>query len=439
MAVVAASRTGDGLIVVTSRSFLAALGGRDDAGTRDFLVALARWTRRPAEWARIPSAGRRTALVLRGGPAVPSPRPPALAAPAGVPIETLPPPLARAPAPDTRTATNRLPSWLDRQGLRVLTGDFPGLAAGRPYAVRAAALDSMLGFMDAGGFNILMTNAHAAAIAESARGLPWEREALRNNWKHLTTRLGSTSIRWVPLVTPREFRYAKGDSTHCPLDSAFWAEGMTATVRTLARLAQQHTDLIPGLGIDLDETTRPWATPTFCDAAWHAALVVLVRDTVILGARARGLDSVPLASRYDSLLEGGLLAQYNGALARAVTERAAALRADARRIRRDLLFAVVASRSPDDWFSASLLRGLAGPAPEPPLVLLSPQPRPDALADINLVNAVQLDPLALPSPRAVWHATDGFWLGPAERLPLGNDSIGRAIRRLALPRPPAVR
>src|SRR5204863_9821395 len=80
--VVAASRTGDGLIVVTSRSFLAALGTRDDEGTRAFLIALARWTRRPAEWARIPAAGRRTALVLLGGPAVPSPRAPALAPPA---------------------------------------------------------------------------------------------------------------------------------------------------------------------------------------------------------------------------------------------------------------------------------------------------------------------------------------------------------------------
>ena len=60
------------------------------------------------------------------------------------------------------------------------------------------------GFFE-GVFDRTLTNLRSAwrDIAESARGLPWEREALRTNWKQLTTRLGSTSIRWVPLVTPR--------------------------------------------------------------------------------------------------------------------------------------------------------------------------------------------------------------------------------------------
>jgi len=78
-AVVAASRVADGLVVVVSRPVLGALGRSATpdpsviapsapAGTQAFLVALARWTRRPAEWARIPTAGPRTPLRLVGGP-----------------------------------------------------------------------------------------------------------------------------------------------------------------------------------------------------------------------------------------------------------------------------------------------------------------------------------------------------------------------------------
>src|SRR5581483_4797369 len=71
--VVAAARLGDGLVVVMSRQALGALGPplrpspapalRPDAAarTRAFLVGLARWTRRPAEWAHVPAAGRRAA------------------------------------------------------------------------------------------------------------------------------------------------------------------------------------------------------------------------------------------------------------------------------------------------------------------------------------------------------------------------------------------
>src|SRR5438094_9611115 len=53
-AVVAASRARDGLIVVASRNLLAAAD--TNAATRAFLVALARWTPRPAEWASVGAA-----------------------------------------------------------------------------------------------------------------------------------------------------------------------------------------------------------------------------------------------------------------------------------------------------------------------------------------------------------------------------------------------
>ena len=68
--VMAAARLGDGLLVVTSRHALAALGPElrtstapflavtDVERARIFLVALARWTRRPAEWARVPPTRR---------------------------------------------------------------------------------------------------------------------------------------------------------------------------------------------------------------------------------------------------------------------------------------------------------------------------------------------------------------------------------------------
>src|SRR5438094_121439 len=57
-ALVAASRVQDRLIVVASRSLLASADA--DSRARDFLVALARWTRRPREWAGV-GAGRRPA------------------------------------------------------------------------------------------------------------------------------------------------------------------------------------------------------------------------------------------------------------------------------------------------------------------------------------------------------------------------------------------
>src|SRR6266571_7670583 len=65
-AVVAASRARDGLIVVASRNLLAAAD--TNAATRAFLVALARWTRRPAEWASVGAATHATPLQLDEAP-----------------------------------------------------------------------------------------------------------------------------------------------------------------------------------------------------------------------------------------------------------------------------------------------------------------------------------------------------------------------------------
>src|SRR3989442_1338574 len=91
-ALVAASRVGvgggDGLLVVASRSLLAATDAA--SGTRDFLVALARWTRRPAEWAGIGAATRAAPLRLGDAPQRVTDHPPPLAPPAGAPLTLLP-------------------------------------------------------------------------------------------------------------------------------------------------------------------------------------------------------------------------------------------------------------------------------------------------------------------------------------------------------------
>src|SRR5205823_13562194 len=102
-ALVAASRVGDGLIVVASRSLLGA--AREDPRTRDFLVALARWTRRPAEWATIDAAVRPVPLQLANAPKQILVHAPLLAPPPGAGAVLLPqpvPPLDRRDRKSTR-------------------------------------------------------------------------------------------------------------------------------------------------------------------------------------------------------------------------------------------------------------------------------------------------------------------------------------------------
>src|SRR5205823_13322123 len=99
--VVAAARIGDGLVVVISRHALGALGPQFRSTTapaqqldaldrtREFLGALARRTRRPAEWAHVPPAARGHPLVLEQAPVPAQVAPPAMAPPGGV--DTVPP------------------------------------------------------------------------------------------------------------------------------------------------------------------------------------------------------------------------------------------------------------------------------------------------------------------------------------------------------------
>jgi hypothetical protein len=125
---------------------------------------------------------------------------------------------------------------------------------------------------------------------------------------------------------------------------------------------------------------------------------------------------------------------------RVVLQRAATLRADLRRARRDLLFAVVLDRSPTDWFTLGLVRGVS--TAETPTLVFSPDPRARALLGaggaVNVLPVLRLDPTILlegPTPRlghTVFSAQAGFWLGPAEALLTGaSDSLARVVRRLA--------
>ena len=428
-AAIAATRVDNGLVVVASRSALAAAAGAGSE-SEQFFRALARWTRRPAEWARIPGAGPRASLVLIGGPGAVAPRPPRRVPPEGVAAERLERPTGTIPRPGAG-----LPGWITRQGVRALQTDFPRLAPEVSVTARIAALDSLANILDIGAFNLLVTSAHIAPLADSTGRARWERDALRASWQQVAGRLQATSVRWLPLVVPRELE-ATGDTAGppCPLDEALWGR-IASGMRVLSRFAASRTELIPAVGIELDETTRPWGAMPFCNAAWQAGLAALQKHASLTRARLTTLAAVPLDVRYDSLLENGLLAAYDSAVSRMVEQRAAAVATDARRQRRDLLLAVVVPRSPDDWFTRSLVRGLTASAT--PALVLSPDSRARQILG-TVLHAIRLDPAQLSAGGTgrlgslLFREQDGFWMGPAESVFVGpSDSLARLIRRLS--------
>jgi len=428
-AAIAATRVDNGLVVVASRSALAAAAGAGSE-SEQFFRALARWTRRPAEWARIPGAGPRASLVLSGGPGAVAPRPPRRVPPEGVAAERLERPTGTIPRPGAG-----LPGWITRQGVRALQTDFPRLAPEVGVTARIAALDSLANILDIGAFNLLVTSAHIAPLADSTGRERWERDALRASWQQVAGRLQATSVRWLPLVVPRELE-ATGDTAGppCPLDEALWGR-IASGMRVLSRFAASRTELIPAVGIELDETTRSWGAMPFCDAAWQAGLAALQKHASLTKARLTALAAIPLDVRYDSLLENGLLAAYDSAVSRIVEQRAAAVATDARRQRRDLLLAVVVPRSPDDWFTRSLVRGLAASAS--PTLVLSPDSRARQILG-TVLHAIRLYPAELSAGGTgrlgslLFREQDGFWMGPAESVFVGpSDSLARLIRRLS--------
>jgi hypothetical protein len=432
-ALVAASRVDDGLIVVASRSLLAA--GSDDARTRDFLEALARWTRRPAEWAGVRAAAHPAALRLAEAPLQVAMHPPPLAPPIGAQAVALPQPANRDRA-DSMTVSG----WIARQGMRVLWSRFT-----------PQALDSLLGFVDLAALNALATTIPVPALADTI--------GTRNIWRVTAERIQATSVRWFPAVSLVAIRSEGADEVNrhgdlapmpCGLDSLFWRGGgsggsggrgggggagaLRSVYRTLARLGGARAEVISGIAVDLDSAMTVYRGSGFCDADYRAGLAALGLDSTEMAR----LAALPPPERYDTLLERGWLSRYFETLQAGVAERAAALRAELSRLNPDLRFAFHATEAPADWFSLGLLRGFSDRDAPVLLWLRERRVRAPTLLrhyrdkGIYALIAVGLEPdraTFAPGETArlrpvVFGENDGFWLTGA-----ATDSLGRVIRR----------
>jgi len=458
-AVAAAARVGDGLVIVISRHALGTLGPQFRpstapilqldalARTRAFLTALARWTRRPAEWAHIPPAAHATPLVLTQAPV-----PVELASPPGTPpreVDTMSLPV---PADPKLAHATSVPDWLRQQGMRVLWTSLLATRDGRRVVRSGASLDSIVSLLDAGGFNLLAGD--AGPESTDSLHTRWdEREAVRRAWADAAKRLQPTSVAWIPVLDLGNARHAAADSSRgargealpepCALDSTLWSDGLTSAYGALARLAADQRTLVIAIGLDLGGPRGYSMGQDFCDAAWRRGLAGLTRG--IQGGER--LDTLPFPARYPALRDAGLLPRYYRALEDEVAARAAVLRDRVLKQRRDLYFAFRLTQPPADWFTLGLLRGFA--LPDRPILLFTSEVRTRELLalyhahGLNLAHAVALAPAALRARDAtsvkqlVFTESDGFWVsteepvgaGPAWRLP--PDSLGRLLRRLA--------
>jgi hypothetical protein len=412
---VAATRVQDGLIVVASRSLLASADA--DTRARDFLVALARWTRRPAEWANIGAATRPASLRLAGGPQPVAVHAPPRAPPAGAAAIVLPQPVST-----NRAEPLVAPSWINRQGMRVLWSRF-----------MLPSLDSLLGFVEVAALNALATTIPEPAIRDTV--------STRNLWRIAADRLQATSIRWFPAVSLSAIpsqgadevdRHGRLTPIACGLDSLYWRGALRPSYRTLARLGGARPEVLAGVALDLDGAMAYYGGSGFCDADYRVGLAALGLDR----AEVERLAALPPVVRYDTLLERGWLGGYFEGLEAAVAERAIVLHAELRRLHPDLRFAFHASDVPADWFTLGLLRGFS--SPDAPVLLWLKEPQGRALTrryrerGVYALSALGLEPHRATFAPSEWsrlrytafseHA--GFWLDGA-----ATDSLGRVIRR----------
>ena len=456
-----ATRIGDGLVVVMSRHALATLGPQDrsntapllqlDAldGTRDFLTALARWTRRPAEWAHVPPAEHPTR-----DPSLPprslEPGPPPPAAPPGVTVESLP--LA---SPKSFTGAG-VPGWIKQQGMRALWTPLMVTRDAGPVARSAASLDSLVGVLDEAGLNLLIGDALPIIVADSLHHHWEDRLAVRRAWTSAVAVLQPTSVAWVPAFDLRAIHSpnAGADSsrgTHgeaigpwCALDSTLWGGVVGPAYVTLARLAGGLRQLVPALALDFTPTGNAVggsrAALEFCDAAWRGAMLRM-------GHRG-AVDSTPAPQRYRTLREAGLLPQYYHALEDLVADRARTVRDRVLKERPGLYFAFRFDRAPGDWLTLGMLRGFS--LPDRPLLLFTPEVETQGLLaayharGVDAVHAIELrmDVLRVRNLAALkklsFVENDGFWvsLGEGRSVPgpetgrAAGDSLTQALRRL---------
>ena len=436
--VVAASRVAQGLVVVASRHLLGAVGPelrataasplvRDSlAATRRFLVALARWTRHPAEWAAIPPATGAGAVTLARPPHPVALRPPLLAPPPSAATWRLP----RSEEPDDSGALD-LPDWIERDGLRIGWSDAP--------LTGPAGVEALIGFLDAAGLNLLASPPGQPLLADTA---PAPRRAAASAippWREALERLGATSIQWFPVLR------LGGPDQPCLLDDSLWNGTVGPAVRVLAERARARGGPIVGVTFAVLPTATSAAPPELCDANLRASLRRMGRDT----AWIERLVALPLANRYDVLLEAGMLDGYFVALEAELAARAAGLVLAARQRAPALLFALWTSDPPADWRSFGLARGLG--VDQRPLLLWDAEPLPGAILaayrrrSVRPVHVLQLRPEQVPLRSwdrvhaAVFDSSAGFWIGPIETLmthprtatgPLPADSLERLLRRL---------
>ena len=466
--VVAASRLGDGLVVVISRHALGALGPQNRAttmpllqlgalsDTKDFLTALARWTRRPAEWAHVPPGEQRQPLTLVGAPVPVDLQPAPKTAPPGATTVPLEPPTSsqagRAP---------EVPSWIRQVGIRTLWTPLLVLEQGHEVPRSAASLDSLVGSLDAAGLNLLAGDARPETVVDSLHHLWADRDAVRRAWKGVVSQLQPTSVAWIPAFDYAAYRPpgAWSDSSRgsrgeaigmpCALDSTLWDAGIAPAFMALARLANQTRQLVPALALDLSGSRKGgWSGYSmgqeFCDAAWRQGLRRI-------GQRGT-LDTVAAPNRYRTLREAGLLAAYLGALEDLVAERARGLRDRALRESGSLYFAFRLQQAPADWFTLGLFRGFS--LPDRPALLFTPEAEIRTVLNayrargLYAVHAVEL-PLTLVRSgslaglkRLAFGENDGFWLSSSEGTSVrarsakgrgrsGSDSLALVLRRLA--------
>jgi hypothetical protein len=434
-AFVAASRMNDGLIVVVGREFLGSAS--EDSRTQDYLRALARWTRRPAEWASVRTATGRTLLQLAEAPGRIAQHPPPLEPPAGASVTILP--AAATPLSESGDKPS-VPNWIARQGMRVFWSRFT-----------LHQLDSVLAFADVAQLNALATVVPVPAIVDTI--------STRYLWRNASERFQTTSVRWFPAVALSELptqganevdRHGQLQPVPCGLDSALWRGALRSTYRTLARLgtigvdadararragriaAPARADVVAGVALDLDSAVAYYRGTGFCDVDYRTALAGLRLDS----AETARLAVLPLAVRYDTLLERGLLESYFDTLQAATRERARTLRAELQRLRPDLRFAFRTDELPGDWFSLGVLQGFSS-ADTPVLLWLGDRRAGELLAryrarGVYALSALRLEPEGNTFAPSGWNrlrpvvfdANSGFWLDRA--VP---DSIARMIRR----------
>src|SRR2546429_555850 len=156
----------------------------------------------------------RAARALQAAPLPVELQAPRLAPPDGV--ETIDLPLV---ADKKYARPANVPDWLRQQGLRVLWTPLLATRDEQRVPRPHATLDSLVTFLDVGGFNLLSGDAYPEG-ADSMHARWWERDAVRRAWSDAVSRLGPTSVAWIPAFDYGGARLPPADSSRGPRGEA---------------------------------------------------------------------------------------------------------------------------------------------------------------------------------------------------------------------------